>query len=168
LPPNLNTQLQTSAPMVQSKSAAILNLYNSYSAKLLGYIYEVVQNKPIAEQYLAAVFNDVLNEFEEFSKDGTSALYLLQIMARKKLVHFFEALENDIDKRAWENLPWINNRYVALMTPLQQQVFCGIYYQCKSTVNIAKELNKTEEEIRKTLKECFIIIRNGRSNERVY
>lgn len=164
----MNKRLQTSAPMVQSKSAAVLNLYNSYVAKLLGYIYEVVQNKLVAEQYLAAVFNDVPNELEEFSKNETSALCRLQIMARKKLAHFFEASENDTGKRAVENSSWTNNRYVALMTPLQQQVFCGIYYQCKSTVNIAKELNKTEEEIRKTLKECFIIIRNGRSNERVY
>ncbi|WP_413669224.1 hypothetical protein ACEN9X_04195 [Mucilaginibacter sp. Mucisp86] len=154
--------------MVQSKSAAVLNLYNNYSAKLLGYIYEVVQNKLVAEQYLAAVFNDVPNELEEFSKNGTSALCRLQIMARKKLVHFFEALENDTDKRAWENLPRINNRYVALMTPFQQQVFCGIHYQCKSAGNIATELNKTEEEIRKTLKECFTIIRSGRNNERVH
>ena len=164
----MNTRLQTSAPMGQSKSAAVLNLYNSYSAKLLGYIYEVVQNKPIAEQYLSAVFNDVPNELEEFSKSGTSAFCRLQIMAREKLVHFFEALENDTDKRAWENLPWVNNRYVTLMTSFQQQVFCDIHYQCKSAGSIAIELNKTEEEIRKTLKECFTIIRNGRNNERVH
>ena len=164
----MNTRLQTPAPVVQSESAAVLNLYNSYAAKLLGYIYEVVQNKLVAEQYLEAVFNDIPNELEQFSKNGTSALCLLQIMARKKLVHFFEALENDTDKTTWENLPWTNNPYVAVMTPLQQQVFGGIHYQCKSTENIAIELNKTEEEIRKTLKECFTIIRNRRDNERVH
>jgi DNA-directed RNA polymerase specialized sigma24 family protein len=54
------------------------------------------------------------------------------------------------------------------MSPLQQQVFLGVYYQCKTTSHIAKELNKTEEEIRKTLKECFNIVRNGRNDERVH
>lgn len=164
----MKPQLQTPAPLSQSKAAVIQNLYDNYAATLLGYIFEVVQNQLVAEQYLIAVFNDVPNELEEFSKNRTGRLCRLQIMARKKLGHFFEALENDTDKRAWGNLPRINNRYVALMTPLQQQVFCGIHYQFKSTGSIAIELNETEEEVRKTLKECFTIIRNGRNDEKIY
>ncbi len=164
----MKPQLQTPAPLSQSQAAVIRNLYDNYAATLLGYIFEVVQNQLVAEQYLTAVFNDVPNELEEFSKKGTSALCRLQIMARKKLVRFFEALENDIDKRAWENLPWTNNRYIALMPPFHQQVFCGIHYQCKSAGNMAIELNKTEEEIRKILKECFTIIRNGRNDEKIH
>lgn len=154
--------------MAQSKSAAIRNLYNNYAAKLFGYIFEVVQNKPVAEQYLVAVFNDVPNEIEELSKVGVNALYRLQIMARQKLATFFETLDNDTDRKAWQNMPWVNNKHVALMTPLQQQVFCGVYYQCKKTLHIAAEQNKTEDEIRKTLKECFTIIRNRSNNERVH
>ncbi|MFC0515032.1 hypothetical protein ACFFGT_12515 [Mucilaginibacter angelicae] len=164
----MNPQLQISAPLAQSKLAAARNLYNSYAAKLLGYIFEVVQNKLIAEQYLAAVFNDVPNEIEELSKAGVNVLCRLQVMARQKLAKFFETLDNDTDRKAWQNMPWVNNKYITLMTPLQQQVFCCVYYQCKTTSHIAAELNKTDEEIRKTLKECFTIIRNGRNNERVH
>jgi galactose-1-phosphate uridylyltransferase len=164
----LNTQLQASAPMAQSKSAAVRNLYNSYAATLLGYIFEVVQNKPVAEQYLVAVFNDVPNEIEELSKAGVNVLCRLQIMARQKLAKFFETIDNDTDRKAWQNMPWVNNKHVAPMTPLQQKVFCSVYYQCETTSHIAAELNKTEEEVRKTLKECFTIIRNGRNNERVH
>jgi DNA-directed RNA polymerase specialized sigma24 family protein len=164
----LNPQLQTSAPLARSKSEALRSLYNSYAAKLLGYIFEVVQNKQVAEQYLAAVFNDVPNEIEELSKAGVNVLCRLQIIARRKLADFFKTLDNETDRKTGQNMPWVNNGYIAQMTPLQQQVFLGAYYQCKTTSHIAKELNKTEEEVRKTLKECFTIIRNGRNDERVH
>jgi DNA-directed RNA polymerase specialized sigma24 family protein len=164
----LNPQLQTSAPLARSKSEALRSLYNSYAAKLLGYIFEVVQNKQVAEQYLVAVFNDVPNEIDELSKAGVNVLCRLQIIARQKLAVFFDTLDNETDRKAWQNMSWLNNRYIALMSPLQQQVFLGVYYQCKTTSHIAKELNKTEEEIRKTLKECFNIVRNGRNDERVH
>lgn len=158
----MNPQLQTSASLARSKSEALRNLYNNYAAKLLGYIFEVVQNKPVAEQYLVAVFNEVPNQIEELSKAGVNVLCRLQIIARQKLAGFFTTLDNETDRKAWQNMPWLNNKYIALMTPLQQQVFLGAYYQCGTTSHIAKELNKTEEEIRKTLKDCFNIIRNGR------
>lgn len=154
--------------MAQSKLAAVRNLYNSYAAKLLGYIHEVVQDKQVAEQYLQAVFNDVPNEIEELSKTGVNALCRLQIMARQKLVVFFKTFDNETDRQAWQNMSRINNKHIALMTSLQQQVFLGVYYQCKTTSNIAKELNNSEEQIRKTLKECFIIIRTRGNNERVH
>ncbi|HEX8024491.1 RNA polymerase sigma factor [Mucilaginibacter sp.] len=164
----MNPQLQTSAPLARSNSEALRSLYNSYAAKLLGYIFEVVQNKTVAEQYLAAVFNEVPNEIEELSKAGVNVLCRLQIIARRKLANFFETLDTETERKAGQNMPWVNNRYIAQMTPLQQQVFLGAYYQCKTTSHIAKELNKTEEEVRKTLKECFTIIRNGRNDERVH
>ncbi|WPU97620.1 hypothetical protein SNE26_16460 [Mucilaginibacter sp. cycad4] len=154
--------------MSQSKLAVIQNLYNNYAATLLGYIFEVVQNQLVAEQYLIAVFNDVPNETEELSKAGVNVLCRLQIMARQKLAVFFETPGNDTGRKTEKIMPWLNNKHVALMTPLQQQVFCGIYYQCKTTSHIATELNKTEEEIRKTLKECFTIIRNGRNDEKIH
>ncbi|UOE47630.1 hypothetical protein MTO98_24775 [Mucilaginibacter sp. SMC90] len=154
--------------MAQSKSAAARNLYNSYAAKLLGYIFGVVQNQSVAEQYLAAVFKDVPNKIDELSKADVNVLCHLQIMARQKLADFLKTPDHDADRKITQNIPWVNNKYTTLMTALQQQVFFGVHYQCKTTSNIAKELNKTEEEIRKTLKECFTIIRNGRDNERVH
>ncbi|WEA00201.1 sigma factor-like helix-turn-helix DNA-binding protein [Mucilaginibacter sp. SJ] len=164
----MKPQLQTPAPLSQSRAAAIRNLYDNYAATLLGYIFEVVQNQLIAEQYLIAVFNNVPNEIEELSKTGVNVFCRLQIMARQKMVDFFETPDNDTGKKAGQNMPWLNNKPIALMTPLQQQVFCGIYYQCKTTSHTAKELNKTEEEIRKILKECFTIIRNGRYDEKIH
>jgi Skp family chaperone for outer membrane proteins len=164
----LNPQLPTSASLARSKSEALRNLYNSYAATLLGYIFEAVQNKQVAEQYLVAVFNEVPNEIDELSKAGVNVFCRLQIMARQKLAVFFETLDNETDMKTWQIMPWVNNKYIVLMTQLQQQVFLGVYYQCKTTSHIAKELNKTEEEIRKALKECFTIIRNGRNDERIH
>lgn len=155
--------------MSQSKLLAVSTLYNNYAAKLFGYIYEVVKNQSVAEQYLVAVFNDVPNEIDDFLKTGVNALCRLQLMARKKLSAFFETLDNETDRQAWQNTqPSTNNKYVALMTPLQQQVFYAVHYQCKTTARVAAELNSTNEEIRKVLKECFTIIRNGRDNERLH
>ncbi|MEO3406592.1 hypothetical protein AAFN85_21940 [Mucilaginibacter sp. CAU 1740] len=155
--------------MSQSKLLAVSTLYNNYAAKLFGYIFEVVKNQSVAEQYLVAVFNDVPNEIDDFLKTGVNALCRLQMMARKKLSQFFETLDNETDRQAWQNIqPSVNNKYVAMMDPLQRQVFYAVHYQCKTTVQVATELSRSNEEIRRILKECFTIIRNGRDNERLH
>jgi Skp family chaperone for outer membrane proteins len=155
--------------MSQSKLLAVSTLYNNYAAKLFGYIFEVVKNQSVAEQYLVAVFNDVPNEIDDFLKTGVNALCRLQMMARKKLSQFFETLDNETDRQAWQNVqPSANNKYAAMMNPLQKQVFYGIHYQCKTTAQVAAELSRSNEEIRRILKECFTIIRNGRDNERLH
>ncbi|WP_143020736.1 sigma factor-like helix-turn-helix DNA-binding protein [Mucilaginibacter sp. P19] len=127
-----------------------------------------MQNQLVAEQYLIAVFNDVPNEIEELSKTDMNVFCRLQTMARQKMADFFETPDNDTGKKAEQCMPFLNNKPISLMTPLQRQVFCDIYYQCKTTSHIAKELNKTAEEIRKILKECFTIIRNGRNDEKIH
>jgi len=128
---------------------------------LLGYIFEVVKNQSVAEQYLVSVFNDVPNELDEITKPGVNALCRLQMMARKKLTIYFETLDDGADPRQ-RNMAISNNKFIALMSAEQQQVFCGVHYQCKTITKLAAELNKPEDTIKKTLKECFTIIRSGR------
>ncbi|WP_022831092.1 sigma factor-like helix-turn-helix DNA-binding protein [Mucilaginibacter oryzae] len=155
--------------MSQSKLSAVSTLYANYAAKLFGYIFEVVKNQSVAEQYLVAVFNDVPNEIDDFLKTGANALCRLQMMARKKLSEFFETLDNETDKQALQNLqPLANNKYVAMMSPLQQQVFYAIHYRGHTIAQVAAELSKSNEEVKKVLKQCFTIIRNGRDNERLH
>ena len=43
----------------------------------------------------------------------------------------------------------------------QKRVFCYVYYQGKTISQLAVEFGKSEESIRKALKEAFAIIKKG-------
>jgi DNA-directed RNA polymerase specialized sigma24 family protein len=157
----VETQLQTSEIITQSRSQHVQSLYNQYAAKLLGHIFEVVKNMNIAEQYLIAVFKDVPHELDELSKSGVNPFCYLQAMARKKLVIFFDSV-NDCavaDQKPAVSNP--NNKYISLMTTEQQLVFCGVYWHGKTISKLAAELEKTEDAVKRVLKECFTTIRNS-------
>jgi hypothetical protein len=47
------------------------------------------------------------------------------------------------------------------MTLEQLHVFCGLHYHGKNTITLAAELGKSEDDIRKILKESFTLIRNS-------
>ena len=121
----------------------------------MGYIVEAVKNRDIAEQHLIAVFNDVQNELDEFAKPGVNVFCRLQLMARKKLVSFFESSAEPAPPKK------SNNKYIAQMNREQQIVFYGVHLQGKTITRLATELNKPDEAIRKILKECFTIIRSS-------
>lgn len=137
-------------------------LYNQYAGMLLGYIFEVVKNMTVAEQYLIAVFKDVPYELGELTKPGSNVFCQLQIIARKKLAGFFDSVHNCEDGA--ERRPAIantNNKYIGTMNSEQQLVFCGIYWHGKTISRLAIELDKTEDAVKKILKECFTTIRNS-------
>lgn len=153
-------QLQTYGEVGGSKLSSVNNLYNNYAGMLLGYLFEVVKNRSVAEQYLILVFNDVPNEIEEFYKPGVNAFCRLQLMARKKLADFFENTEDHSTYNAVQNNVFIvKNKFIKEMTPDQQLVFCGAHWHGKTISKIAAEMEKPEDAVRKLLKECFTIIR---------
>jgi DNA-directed RNA polymerase specialized sigma24 family protein len=157
-----DNQFQTSGITVQGRSAFVNALYNQYSAMLLGYIFEVVKNMADAEQYLIAVFKDVPHELDELSKTGVNTFCYLQLMARKKLSGFFEAIDECAGtEQNSKTIANSKNKYVGLMTTDQQHVFCGIYWHGKTVAKLAEELGKAEDAVRKLLKECFTIIRSS-------
>jgi len=47
------------------------------------------------------------------------------------------------------------------MSDEQKLVFCYVYYKGKTTAQLAAELDRSEESIRKALKEAFAIIKKG-------
>jgi hypothetical protein len=127
---------------------------------LLGYIFEVVKSQSVAEQYLILVFNDVPNEIEELYKPGVNTFCRLRLMARKKLIDFFEDIEEHNTRDTVQNNGFIvKNKFIKEMTPDQQLVFCGVHLYGKPVSKIAAELEKPEEAVRKLLRECFTIIR---------
>lgn len=156
-------QLKSTGSIVHGGPAYVNNLYNQYAAMLLGYIFEVVKNMTVAEQYLIAVFKDVPHELGEVLKSGGNEFCQLQLIARKKLSDFFvsvdECATNDVKHIGIANS---NNKYIGFMNNEQKLVFCGVYWQGKTVSRLAAELEKTEDAIKKILKECFTTIRNTR------
>jgi hypothetical protein len=160
----VDTQLKPSSTLIiQNRPAYIQALYNQYGAMLLGYIFEVVKNMTVAEQYLVAVFKDLPHEADEISKLGVGSFCQLQMLARKKLSGFFDSVKDC----AVADMPQVKaadnkNKYIALMTSEQKLVFCGVYWHGKSMTKLAAELEKTEDAVKRLLKECFTTIRNSR------
>jgi hypothetical protein len=156
----VNTQVQNSASVGQSRLLLVHKLYQQYAGMLLGYIVDVVKNQAIAEQYLVAVFKDVPYELDELTNQNVSTFCHLQVMARKKLTGYFSntAQHNGEDSN---KSSICNNKYTQQMTPDQQLVFCGVHWHGKTIAGLAAELNQPEESIRKILKDCFTIIRTS-------
>ena len=130
---------------------------------LFGYLFEALKSRPTAERYLVDIFNELqFAEIQAITKPGVNTFCQLQIMARKKTAAFLETSEERAAPATTAGVQIPNNQFVNLMEPEQQQVFCGIYYHGKTAGALAAELNKTEEAIRRILKESFTIIRAQR------
>jgi len=137
-------------------------LYYRYSSWLLGYLMAVVKDYELAEQYLLEVFKEVPNCLHEFTGSENSAWLRLQVLAKSKLKGYTNTLRTAGTKTnvaSDERLKF--DSYVSNMTTEQQIVFCGVYYYQKSTVLLAQELNKADDEVKKILKEAFLKIKNG-------
>jgi DNA-directed RNA polymerase sigma subunit (sigma70/sigma32) len=136
---------------------AVYALYQRYGALLLGYITEVVKDKNLAEQYLIAVFKEVMGKADDFTL-AESCWVKLQQQAKKVLSTFNQSVQaNGVTTNTRSS---VSNTYLNLMERDQYQVFCGLHYQQKTVAVLAKELNKTEESIKQLLRSALTIIRN--------
>jgi hypothetical protein len=136
---------------------AVYALYQRYGALLLGYITEVVKDKNLAEQYLIAVFKEVMGKADDFTL-AESCWVKLQQQAKKVLSTFNQSVQaNGVTTNTSSS---VSNSYLNLMERDQYQVFCGLHYQQKTVAVLAKELNKTEESIKQLLRSALTIIRN--------
>lgn len=137
-------------------------VYDEYAALLLGYIYEVVKDKKIAEEYLIAVFNELPQHLQHFTQPANNTYNTLQLIARKMLTGFFETLpayKDPNDHKA--RLPAKPNKFLARMSEEQQFVFCSIYYNGKTICGLAAEMNKPIDEIKAILQQAFLAIRRA-------
>jgi hypothetical protein len=114
---------------------------------------------------MVSVFKGAYDQYNDiYSAENTWCR--LQQLAKIKLADFFATIK-DCDTHV---LPDLNNKsnIINLMDDEQRNVFCAIYYHGKNTADLAKQLNKSELIIRKTLKEAFAIIRQGREHSGVH
>ena len=145
-----------------NNSTATRAIYDEYAGMLLGYIYEVVKDKAMAEQYLAAVFSELPQHLHDIIQPGFNTYHRLQLIARKMLADFFETIPacapQDMDKKYMPAKP---NKFLDRMSTEQQFIFCNVHYSGKSINTLAAELNKPEEEIKKILQQAFAAIRRA-------
>jgi len=129
---------------------------------LFGYIFDIVKDAQIAEQYLVHIYNNLPKNFNELYADDCNIWCQLQRLAKKQLSAYFDSAKTGYGISEEElKVYHARNKYIALMSGEQQQVFCSIYYRGKTTAQLSKQLNKGEDVIRKTLKEAFAIIKRA-------
>ncbi len=151
--------------LIETKRASVRMLYDRHASMLLGYIFEIVKDRKLAEEYLVKIFCDISQEFNEINWDGANSWCRLQRFAQNKLGHLPDF--NKSDKEAMVSGPegyGVHNKYPDHFTAEQKHIFYGVYYYGKSIAAISEELNKTEDSIRKTLKEAFAIMRESCEN----
>jgi DNA-directed RNA polymerase specialized sigma24 family protein len=146
--------------LLKQTSYGISELYDKYAGMLLGYIYDIVKDSQLAEQHLVNIYSALPTNYHEFISAGENTWCYLQRLAKKHLLDFTGNLKSEyqpeqIDHAAYNN----RNKFLKLMSHEQKQVFCGIYHYGKTISQLATALNRSEDFIRKTLKEAFVIIR---------
>jgi|GEM_PF-505337 len=145
--------------LIKTKSDGIDSLYNKYGAMLLGYIFEIVKDQKLAEDFLVKVFCDLSYSLDELDWDKKSSWSQLQRFARKRLAAFTTIPEDEAIADRGSLVYSSRNKHFGQLNHEQQHVFYAMYYHGKSVAAISAELNKTEDLIRKILKEAFAILR---------
>jgi hypothetical protein len=143
--------------------AGVRSLYDRHANMLLGYIFEVVKDRKLAEEYMVKIFCDISLHFNTINWNGTSSWCQLQRFAKGKLSGFNATVKlGDTQGSAMS----VNrkHKYFSLLTDLQERIFCDVYYHGKTIEVIANELNQTEDLIRRSLKEAFAIMRKNSEN----
>lgn len=151
--------------LVENRLANVRTLYDKHAGMLLGYIFEVVKDRKLAEDYLVKIFCGLSQQFEESDQAGVSTWCQLQRFAKDQLSDFNKQFgQHNRNLEAGLVKQHAQSKYIARLTEEQRKVFCGVYYYGQHIADISKELNKTEDLIRKTLKEAFAIMRESGEN----
>jgi len=135
-------------------------LYDKYAGMLLGYLFEIVKDIKLAEYHLVNIYNILPQHLNDMNTDDCNIWCQLQRLAKKQLSGVFDAAKADDELSEEElNVYYARNRFIALMSYEQKQVFCNVYYRGKTTAQLSIQLNRQESNIRKALKEAFTIIK---------
>lgn len=145
--------------LIQHGRDSLSELYEKYSSMLLGYIFEIVKDRKLAEQHLISIYNYIPEHINELTGDGINTWCQLQLLTKKHLGLFDGQPTNN--KIPGHDLSAYNlgNKFLNLMTHEQKEVFCNVYYRGKSIATLSKELNRSEDSIRASLKEAFVLIK---------
>src|SRR4051812_25989851 len=102
--------------LLQTRPISIRSLYDAYEGMLLGYIFEVVKDKKIAEQYLVKTFSTIADNFKDINWAETNKWCLLQRFAKGELTAFTEVAKTYQTKANTNFAGGLPNRYLNKMT----------------------------------------------------
>ncbi|HKG08851.1 MAG TPA: hypothetical protein VKB19_20440 [Pedobacter sp.] len=142
--------------LLTSENSDIQSIYAKYSAKLLGYIIEVIKDQKLSEEYLVKIFCELAkartqNISLRFYTWNQVRVFAMHILSSNDKANGPDPGINPVDK-------------LIRMNADQQFVFKSVYYYGKSLTVIATKLNQTEDTVRKTLKEAFAAMKENREN----
>ena len=150
--------------LTQTKQERLRGIYNRHGSKLFGYIYEVVKDQKLAEDYLVKVFQDIALQPDERNIEAAENWMFLQRFAKNRLAVFVSSMNDCSTDDQTAVMRYSGNKLLSNLNPEQQKVFCDVYYHSRTIQEIASELNQTEDLTRRTLKEAFAIIRRSGGN----
>jgi DNA-directed RNA polymerase specialized sigma24 family protein len=151
--------------LFENKPEGLRRLYDQHAATLLGFLVGVLKDHKLAEEYLIQLFSELAAQYKEMSWNESNSWGQLQKFAKDKLSKL-NAAATDCEPGAVSGLKEFEhkNKYIDRLTDDQKFVFCEVYYHGKTIIELSDRLNKTEDLIRKTLKEAFAIIRKSGEN----
>jgi hypothetical protein len=137
----------------------IMLIYSKYSAMLFGYLIEITLDRKQAEHYLLKVYTELANNFNHTTQEITNWTQL------RRFANNLLSLQSDAISASEYPRPKSGRPAgVEQLSCDQQKVFQEIYNQGVTVAALALKLNQTEETIRKTLKEAFVIMKGAREN----
>ena len=141
------------------ESVKIQDVYDQYGGMLYGYLLKVLKDKVQAEEILVSIFDDIAKSVDESGNCDSYTWCGLYRMAKAKLMKLIndEGNSNDQDMMVYT----LGNNMYNGMNDEQKQVFYETYYGGKKVTQVAAQLNKSEESVKKTLMEAFTILRRG-------
>ncbi|TDQ11896.1 RNA polymerase sigma factor [Pedobacter metabolipauper] len=150
--------------LVRNKQISIRRIYDKYADSMLGYVYEVVKDRKLAEEYLVEIFCDISTHFDDNDLEENINWSKLQRFAKNKLQAFNDTIKLSDPGTVAVTVHNSSNMYLDKLTDEQRLVFCAAYYYGKSVISISEELSIPKEQVQKTLKDAFSIIRKTSEN----
>ncbi|WEK20866.1 MAG: sigma-70 family RNA polymerase sigma factor [Candidatus Pedobacter colombiensis] len=150
--------------LIANNSAQLQKLYNSYADMLFGYIFEVVNDRIVAETCLLNIFCQLSKELESKRTEEISTWAQVFRFAKDKLPTFNDGLKDPPPHKS-EPIKYKElHPCLSGLNDEQRKIFCDSYYYGKTIAAISIELNQPEVSIRKSLREAFAIIKTGSGN----
>ncbi|WP_342648648.1 hypothetical protein [Mucilaginibacter sp. CSA2-8R] len=138
---------------------ALRAIYNQYGGALLGYITGIVNDHTEAENHFVEIFKRISRFADELIGPEVNTWLRLQQLAKNFLYKNTQpALNIGATKFVAPGQP---NNSLNLLTAEQQYIFCNIYYGNRSIEALAQEMSIATDDIRRSLREAFSVIRNG-------
>ena len=155
--------LKTEERLLPQSQDQVKLLYQRYSALLLGYIFEIVPDQKKSEEYLVAILSRFAVDFKEELAKGKVTWVKLLCYSRNLLPQLKD-FKQHLDRVEIQSAKNYSSFQLELLTNLEKEIFCEIYYHGKSISDLARKMQKSEDVIRSNFKLSFDKIRSTHGN----